>query len=183
HALGVVFQSHEELKKGGKEVVLVYVAADRDEEVIHTLKRCGQENQIDGRCDMECFESVLKILPTDWLAVPFEPSSTFDVRAQLISSYRSGIFTLAFVSSDGKLHTKDGFKILDEWGVDAYPFTQERIQQLVHQSLHRASNQCLKSLLTTDTRDFLITPHGKEVADHTHGHRRSMQCWRKCLGR
>ncbi|KAH9318585.1 hypothetical protein KI387_020354 [Taxus chinensis] len=163
HALGVVFQSHEELKKGGKEVVFVYVAADRDEEVIHTLKRCGQENQIDGRCDMECFESVLKILPTDWLAVPFEPSSASDVRAQLISSYRSGIFTLAFVGSDGKLHTKDGFKILDEWGVDAYPFTQERIQQLVHQSLHRASNQCLKSLLTTDTRDFLITPHGKEV--------------------
>ncbi|KAH9317610.1 hypothetical protein KI387_019379, partial [Taxus chinensis] len=51
-------------EKGGKEVVLVFVAAGRDKEVFHTLKRCGQENQIEGRCDMECFEIMLKILPT-----------------------------------------------------------------------------------------------------------------------
>ncbi|GLJ16450.1 hypothetical protein SUGI_0279920 [Cryptomeria japonica] len=160
HALSVLCQSNEELRKAGKEVVFVYVAADRDEEVIKILKRYGQENQIDGTSDMECFERVLGILPKDWLVVPFERS---DVRAELINSYRSGIFSLAFVGSDGKLHTKDGLKMLEKWGVDAYPFTEERIQELLREAVDLASNQSIKSLLTTETRDSLITPDGTEV--------------------
>uniref|UniRef100_A0A0D6R0U7 protein-disulfide reductase n=1 Tax=Araucaria cunninghamii TaxID=56994 RepID=A0A0D6R0U7_ARACU len=160
HALSVLSESYQELLREGKDVIFVYVAADRDHEVIETLKRYGQENQIDERSDAKCFDKVLGILPKNWLAVPFEQS---DVRAELINSYRSGIFSLAFVGFDGKLHTKDGLKLLEKWGVDSYPFTEERIQQLHRQALERTANQCLKSLLTTETRDFLTTPEGKEV--------------------
>eukprot|EP01018_Ginkgo_biloba_P008989 Gb_03891 [translate_table: standard] len=160
HAVSELSESYEELKKEGKEVTFVYVAADRDEEVIQTLKRYGQENQIDERPDIECFNRVLEILPKDWLAVPFSPP---EIRQKLIQGYRSGIFSLAFVGSDEKLHTKDGLRILEKWGVDAYPFTEERIEQLQREAVERVTNQNLKSLLVTENRDFLVTNDGKQV--------------------
>jgi len=160
HAISVISESYDELKRDGKEISFVYVAADRDEEVIETLKRYGQEDRIDERPDVECFERALGILPKDWFAVPLEPS---EVRLEVLNNYRSGIFSLAFMGIDGNLHTKDGLKMLEKWGAEAYPFTEERIEQLRREAVEKVVNQSFQSLLTTRDRDFLITADGKEV--------------------
>lgn len=165
HAVSLILDPFKELQNSKKNIAFVYVAADRDEELIATLRRYGQTSQIDERPDLDCFQDVVKKLPEGWLAVPFEDSETRDKLGKL---YKTGIFSLAFVGADGQTHTKDGLRILEKWGAEAYPFDDQRIEDLYKAAQEKKENQNLKDLLVHEERDYLISSNGGQqikVAD------------------
>lgn len=167
HALSVVDEPYKELQndKDNKPITFVFVAVDRDADLIETLKRYGQTSQLDDRPDGECFNDVLKKLPDGWLAVPFDDAET---RSKLAQVYKSGIFSLAFVGPDNRLHSDQGLALLEKWGAEAYPFDDERIAALHKAAQERKENQNLQGLLVHKERDHLISSedgHQIQVAD------------------
>lgn len=173
NALSVVDKPYKELQndKDNKPITFVFVAADRDADLIETLKRYGQTSQLDDRPDGECFNDVLKKLPDGWLAVPFDDAET---RSKLAQVYKSGIFSLAFVGPDNRLHSDQGLALLEKWGAEAYPFDDERIAALHKAAQERKENQNLQGLLAHKERDHLISSEdGHQVSSFSftlHGH-------------
>lgn len=162
-AISMVVEPYEELSKQGKPVVFVYASLGRDQNLIDSLVGYGQGSQIDQRPDEESFYDVVKKLPAGWLAVPPGGSSSDEVVSKLEQELKHGIFSLSFVGPDGKVYTKNGWSVVEKWGADAFPFSEERIQELEHEFADLQKNQTLESLLVTDQRDFVIRNDGTEV--------------------
>ncbi|MCO5602417.1 hypothetical protein L7F22_056548 [Adiantum nelumboides] len=178
-----------------RPIQLVYVAVERDEDLISTIKMYGQSSQLDERPHHECFADVLKKLPDGCLAVPLEDGAT---RKTIADKYKAGIFTLAFFGADGSQHSSraallllkrrddvisskdskkvkvatlegkivalyfsahwkhlsnwlkwkdstliildkqgktlhtEGMELVYKYGIEAYPFTKERVEELKH---------------------------------------------------
>ncbi|CAI9756277.1 unnamed protein product [Fraxinus pennsylvanica] len=96
-----------------------------------------------------------------WLAIPFSDSETRDGLDKLFDV--SGIPHLVILDDNGKKLTIEGVGIIREHGVEGYPFTPERIQELKEQEEEAKRNQTLKSLLVSRSRDYVIRPDGKKV--------------------
>ncbi|KAJ7557947.1 hypothetical protein O6H91_04G017400 [Diphasiastrum complanatum] len=153
-------ESAVELQTEGKPVAFVYVPTDRDDNLISMLRNYGQMSQIDGRPDPESFSEILQSLPEGWLAVPFTDSES---RSVLIQRCSSSIFSLAFVGEGGQINTKEGLRLLEKWGSDGFPFTDQRIEELQQETAQRASKQSLASLLVSADRDYVIRNDGSQV--------------------
>ncbi|KAL0327259.1 UNVERIFIED_CONTAM: putative nucleoredoxin 1 [Sesamum angustifolium] len=109
--------------------------------------------------DDESFNAYFSKMP--WLAIPFSDSET---RGQLDELFTvSGIPHLEILDENGKVLSGDGVEIIQEHGVEGYPFTSEHIEKLVEQEEEAKRNQSLKTLLVTKSRDYVITADGKKV--------------------
>ncbi|XP_002965590.2 probable nucleoredoxin 1 [Selaginella moellendorffii] len=152
----------DELQQQGKEIALVYVAVDRDEDMIANLKARGNDRVLDDRPSQECFDDLRKQMSQGWMAVPLEDSAT---RESLLKDLRSGagIFHLAVIGEDGEVLTQDGLDVIYKWGAEGFPFSDERIQALEKEAEERKANQSLKSLLVSPDRDFVIANDGSKV--------------------
>jgi hypothetical protein len=75
---------------------------------------------------VECFKRALGIIPK-YRFVVLDELSKFQWEA--LNSYRSSIFNMEFVGFDRNMHNKDGLNVLEKWGIEAYPFTEERNEQ------------------------------------------------------
>ncbi|KAJ1408966.1 Thioredoxin-like fold [Sesbania bispinosa] len=77
-----------------------------------------------------------------WLAIPFSDSET---RSRLDELFHvRGIPHLALLDETGKVVTEDGVEIVREYGVEGYPFTLARIQELRDQEEEAKRNQSLR---------------------------------------
>lgn len=110
--------------------------------------------------DDESFKSYFSKMP--WLAIPFSDSET---RSRLDELFQvKGIPHLVLLDETGKVVTKDGDGVIREYGVEGYPFTLARIQELKDQEEEAKRNQSLRSILVSHSRDFVISSDGKKVS-------------------
>ncbi|XP_059447545.1 probable nucleoredoxin 1 isoform X2 [Corylus avellana] len=109
--------------------------------------------------DEESFNGYFSKMP--WLAIPFSDSEKRDLLNEEFKV--RGIPTLVIIGEDGKVVSDSGVEIIREYGVEGYPFTEERIKELKDQEEAARRNQSLTSLLVTSSRDFVISPSGNRV--------------------
>lgn len=127
---------NELLPKGNFEVV--FVSADEDE---------------------ESFKEYFGKMP--WTAVPFSDTVT---RKQLDDLFNvRGIPHLVILDESGKVTTEDGVDIVLEHGVEAYPFTLERVKEIKDAEDAAKREQSLKTVLVSTSRDYVIAADGKKV--------------------
>ncbi|KAL4180703.1 hypothetical protein AMTRI_Chr12g233980 [Amborella trichopoda] len=114
---------------------------------------------VSGDSDEKSFEDYFHKMP--WLAIPFSDST---VRSKLDEGFEVyGIPHLVIVGKDSKILTSEGVGTVSEYGVDGYPFTNERLEELKEQDEEIRQNQNLRTLLVTDRRDFVISNDGRQI--------------------
>ncbi|MED6184436.1 hypothetical protein PIB30_047447 [Stylosanthes scabra] len=107
----------------------------------------------------EAFTDYFSHMP--WLAVPFSDS---EARHRLDELFEvEGIPNLVLLDETGEVVTDGGVDIIREYGVEGYPFTLEKIQELKDREEEAKRNQSLTSLLISPSRDFVISSDGNEI--------------------
>ncbi|TVU46616.1 hypothetical protein EJB05_06162 [Eragrostis curvula] len=134
-----LIETYNELASQGKSFEVVFVSGDQDE---------------------EAFNSYFAKMP--WLAVPFSDS---EGREGLNDRFKvSGIPHLVILNAKtGEVYTEDGVEFVSEYGVEAYPFTPDRINELKKQEEEAKAKQTVHTVLGTPERDYLISNKGDKV--------------------
>ncbi|KAK9119717.1 hypothetical protein Scep_017810 [Stephania cephalantha] len=109
--------------------------------------------------DQDSFNEYFSKMP--WLAVPFSDEETRDRLDALFEV--NGIPHLVIVDPSGKVVSEEGVGVVGDYGVDGYPFTEERIKELKDEEERARRDQSLRSLLVSTSRDFLISSDGTQV--------------------
>lgn len=109
--------------------------------------------------DNEAFDAYFSKMP--WLAVPF--SDTLKREGLDATFSVSGIPHLIIFDKDGKIVTNEAVEAIQEYEVEAYPFTPQHIEELKKREEAAKANQSLKTLLVTQSRDYLVSADGKKV--------------------
>lgn len=110
--------------------------------------------------DEEGFKAYFSKMP--WLAIPYFDS---DTRSGLDKLFQvRGIPHLVILDENGKVATDSGVEVVREYEDEAYPFSEERIKQLKDQEEEAKRNQNLKYVLTSSTRDFVISSDENRVS-------------------
>lgn len=134
----VLVEAYNELALKG-DFEIVFVSADEDD---------------------ESFNGYFSKMP--WLAIPFSDSEARDRLDELFKV--RGIPHLAILGEDGKVLSDSGVEIVQEYGVDGYPFTPEKIKELKDQEEAAKRNQSLKTILVSRSRDFVVSNDGRKVS-------------------
>ena len=109
--------------------------------------------------DEESFNAYFKKMP--WLAFPFAESETRQSLKELFKV--RGIPHLVILDGSGRVSTEEGVRIIYDYGADGYPYTPERINDLKEEEERARREQSLMSILTHDSRDYLISNDGNKV--------------------
>ncbi|KAJ0475287.1 putative protein-disulfide reductase [Helianthus annuus] len=90
-----------------------------------------------------------------WLAIPF---SDLETKKALNKRYDvEGIPCLVILQPhDDASVLHDGVELIYRYGVDVYPFTNERLDELLRQEKEKHERQTLVNLLTNHDRDFVL---------------------------
>lgn len=130
----VLIGAYEELRNSGSSFEIVFVSSDEDLDAFNTYHAC---------------------MP--WLAIPFSDLQTkkslnrkFDIE---------GIPCLVVLQpdddkDDATLH--DGVELIYRYGIKAFPFTKEKLDELQIEEREKHENQTLLNLLTNHERDYLL---------------------------
>ncbi|KAJ4961388.1 hypothetical protein NE237_021298 [Protea cynaroides] len=99
-----------------------------------------------------------------WLAIPFSDLERRRLVNRFSQKWWSGGFPyLLIFDGNGKIIRKNGVEIIRNYGVEGYPFTEERITLLKEQEEASKKAESLSSILVSPSRDFLISNDGKKV--------------------
>ncbi|KAL2633611.1 hypothetical protein R1flu_005090 [Riccia fluitans] len=137
----ILAKVYEQLKDEGKHFEVVFVSWDRGEEE---------------------FKEYFGTMP--WLALPFGDKG----KKALEKVYDvDGIPNLVILDSDGKVQQEDAVGIISEFKAEAYPFTNQKVEELQAKAEAERealqANQTLESLLVTEERDYVVDHENKEV--------------------
>lgn len=134
----VLASIYKQLKEKGEEFEVVFISSD------------------DGQ---ESFDNYFKEMP--WLAVPYDDEKT----RKLLSNWFEveGIPTLVILDKHGKTLHMEGMELVYKHGLEAYPFTPERLEELKQAEAAKRAAQTLETLLVTKERDFVISKYNPEV--------------------
>ncbi|KAI4316985.1 hypothetical protein L6164_024902 [Bauhinia variegata] len=125
---------YDELKRNVRDFEIVYVSSDED---------------------VDAFNGFYGHMP--WLAVPF---SDLETKKSLSRKYDvEGIPCLIILQPrDNKEDAtlRDGVELIYRYGVQAYPFTSQRLEQLHRENRERHENQTLTNLLTNHNRHYVL---------------------------
>ncbi|KAJ4707589.1 Thioredoxin, nucleoredoxin [Melia azedarach] len=114
---------------------------------------------VSGDKDDASFNAYFSKMP--WLAIPFSDSET---RTRLDEKFSvTGIPHLVILDENGKVLSNDGVEIIVEYGAEAYPFTEEKIDQLKEEEERAKREQSLSSVLVSNWRDFVVSSDGKQI--------------------
>ncbi|XP_057813851.2 probable nucleoredoxin 1 [Cryptomeria japonica] len=132
-----LIQFYNDLKSRGEDLDIVFISSDRD---------------------AETFEEYFGSMP--WLALPFR-----DRQAKNLGRYFEveGIPTLIVLGPDGKTLQTEAVGLVMEHGVEVYPFTKEKLEELKAKEEAIRAAQTLESLLVSVERNFVITNSGGKV--------------------
>lgn len=106
--------------------------------------------------DKEAFDEYCAVMP--WLAIPFP-----DLETKRRLNRRFDIEELPCLIILQQSYDKQDFRILDgvdliyRHGIQAYPFTKQRVEELLQSENDKHQNQTLIDLLTNHDRDFLLS--------------------------
>lgn len=125
---------YEELKSSVPQFEIVYVSSDED---------------------LDAFNSYYENMP--WLAIPF---SDLETKKTLNRKYDvEGIPCLVMLQPDdskGDATLRDGVELIYRYGVQAYPFSKERLEQLHEEEREKRDNQTLINLIANQHRDYVF---------------------------
>ncbi|XP_059075688.1 probable nucleoredoxin 1 [Cryptomeria japonica] len=132
-----LLQFYTDLKSRGEELEIVFISSDQD---------------------AESFQVYFGSMP--WLALPYG-----DQKANYLERYFEieGIPTLIVLGPDGKTLQTEAVELVMDHGVEVYPFTKEKLDELKAKEEAIRAAQTLESLLVSDERDFVITNSGGKV--------------------
>ncbi|KAL9244059.1 hypothetical protein vseg_017871 [Gypsophila vaccaria] len=142
----VLIKVYEELKSRGHNFEVVLVSSDED---------------------IGAFNNYRASMP--WLSVPFSDLETrrslsrvFDVEAipclVIFQPYQS------HNNSDNVAEIHDGAELIYRYGVNCFPFTKERLDELLEEERKREENQTVVNLLANRDRDYLLShPSSRQV--------------------
>ncbi|KAJ0016926.1 hypothetical protein Pint_09664 [Pistacia integerrima] len=133
----VLVEVYNEISSKG-DFEVVFVSADKDD---------------------EAFKGYFSKMP--WLAIPFSDSETRDGLDELFKV--RGIPYLVILDENGKVLTDSGVEIIREYGVEGYPFTEEKIKEMKEEEERAKREQSLKSILVTKSRDYVVSSDGKKI--------------------
>jgi nucleoredoxin len=71
---------------------------------------------------------------------------------------------LIILGPDGKTVQTDAVGLIREYGIRAYPFTKERLDEIRAEEKAKREAQTLESLLISDERNFVIKHGGAQVS-------------------
>ncbi|KAL7171503.1 hypothetical protein ACSBR2_036208 [Camellia fascicularis] len=128
---------HEELSSKG-DFEVVFISSDRVD---------------------EAFDAYFAKMP--WLAIPFSDSETIKHLKELFKV--RGIPHLVILDGTGKVSSNQGVRIIQDYGVEVYPFTPERINVLREEEEAAKKEQSLRSILVSKSRDYLISNNGIQI--------------------
>ncbi|CAN0847952.1 Probable nucleoredoxin 2 [Linum grandiflorum] len=116
--------------------------------------------------DSDAFNSYRAGMP--WLSLPF---SDLEAKKSLTSKFEiEGIPCLVVLqpASDGKYvdsGIRNGVELMYRFGVNAFPFTEQRLEELQRQEKEKHDSQTLINLLTNHDRDYVLAhPPPKQVS-------------------
>lgn len=128
---------YDTLKKKGKSLEIIFVSFDRDE---------------DG------FKEHFKSMP--WLAVPFDAH----LHRRLIDRYQVvRIPSFIPLCSDGITVEEDMIGCIEDYGAEAFPFTNKRREELEAMDQRKREIANLEELLAHEGRNFLISGDDRKV--------------------
>ncbi|KAG9449325.1 hypothetical protein H6P81_009290 [Aristolochia fimbriata] len=134
----VLVEIYKTLKSTEREFQVIFVSLDRDE---------------------ASFAEYSRSMP--WLVLPFDPR----ISRRLCEHYKvAHIPSLILWSSDSNAVEEDVVGFVEDYGVDAFPFTRKRREQLeaMDEAL-RIGAGSLQALLGSPERDYLISGEGKKI--------------------
>lgn len=106
----------------------------------------------------ENFKEGFEAMP--WLALPFKDRYC----ERLVRYFEHKLLPqLVILSPDGKTLQQNAVKFVEEYGDEAFPFTQEKVATLVNIKKIKLEAQTLESILVTADRDFVISNGGLTV--------------------
>ncbi|XP_073010070.1 LOW QUALITY PROTEIN: probable nucleoredoxin 1 [Typha latifolia] len=129
---------YNELSSKGSNFEVVFVSADKSEDL---------------------FDTYFSSMP--WLAIPFLDNKTRDHLNDLFEV--NGIPTLVILDESGMVVTDDAVEFVSNYGSEGYPFTPEKIASLKEEEEAAKKNQTLRSVLTSPSREFVVSNAGKKV--------------------
>lgn len=106
----------------------------------------------------EHFKEGLKTMP--WLTVPFK-----DKTCEKLPRYfeLKTIPTVVIIGPDGKTLHPNVAELIEEHGIEAYPFTPDKVDELAEIEKARFESQTLESILILGESDFVIDKSGSKV--------------------
>ncbi|MFQ6621682.1 hypothetical protein Gotur_001716 [Gossypium turneri] len=126
----VLIGVYEQLKSNGSNFEIIFVSSDED---------------------LSAFNSYRESMP--WLSIPF---SDLETKKALNRKFEvEGIPYLIILQPDGStLH--DGVELIYRYGIEAFPFTEEKLEELRREERMKHESQTLTNLLTNPGRDYLL---------------------------
>nr|KJB14360.1 hypothetical protein B456_002G121200 [Gossypium raimondii] len=126
----VLIGVYEQLKSNGSNFEIVFVSSDED---------------------LSAFNSYRESMP--WLSIPF---SDLETKKALNRKFEvEGIPYLIILQPDGStLH--DGVELIYRYGIEAFPFTEEKLEELRREERMKHESQTLTNLLINPGRDYLL---------------------------
>ncbi|KAI5573027.1 hypothetical protein BDE02_10G051200 [Populus trichocarpa] len=130
-------------------------------ELYKTLKEKGENFEvvlISLDDEEEDFKESFETMP--WLALPFKDKSCeklvryFELRT---------IPNLVIIGQDGKTLNPNVAELIEEHGIEAYPFTPEKLDELAAIEKAKLESQTLESVLVNGENDFVIDKSGSKV--------------------
>ncbi|KAL9395469.1 hypothetical protein Peur_009722 [Populus x canadensis] len=140
----VLVGAYEHLKSKGSNFEIVFVSSDED---------------------LDAFNNYRANMP--WLSIPF---SDLETKRALNSKFEIEAipFLVILQPEDNKYEATihDGVELLNRFGVQAFPFTKERLEELEMEEKEKRESQTLINLLTNHDRDYLLGhPAAKQYDD------------------
>lgn len=128
---------YKKLKERGENFEIVLISLDHEE---------------------EHFKEGFETMP--WLAVPFKDKSN-----ERLPRYfeLDNLPTLVVIGPDGKTLHSNVTELIEEHGIEAYPFTAEKLVELAEIEKARLESQTLESILVSGEGDFVIDQIGSKV--------------------
>ncbi|XP_042492000.1 probable nucleoredoxin 3 [Macadamia integrifolia] len=130
-------QLYNTLRNTERNLEIIFVSFDRDE---------------------NGFREHFKLMP--WLAVPFDIS----IRRQLCNHYHVvRIPSLIPLNPNGESVGEDAVKLIEDYGIDAFPFNRERREELEAMDKMKRQGGKLEDLLLSGARDYVVSGDGRKV--------------------
>ncbi|KAI9098021.1 hypothetical protein K1719_025792 [Acacia pycnantha] len=133
----LLVELYDTLNKKGKSIEIIFTSFDHDE---------------------SGFDQHFKSMP--WLAVPFDAN----LHRRLINRYQvHRIPSFLPLCSDGITIEEDMIGCIEDYGVEAFPFTNKRLQELKSIDQRKREEANLEELLAHEARNFLISRDDRKV--------------------
>ncbi|KAK8947851.1 putative nucleoredoxin 1 [Platanthera guangdongensis] len=131
---------YNELKERGENFEIVLVSLEEDESSF-----------------MDDFEDM------PWLGIPFK-----DKLSEKLVRYfdLEDLPTLTVIGADGKTVNVNVVELIEDYGVEAYPFTSKKLKEIKRREKKRIETQTLESLLVSGDKDFVVKNDGSKVCMH-----------------